>query len=58
MVISGDDFETIANGFVLALVPETAANWFIKVGVVVIGNGWVCGYRRQLAYFKSAMVGS
>ena len=33
VVISSDDFETVANGFV-------------KVRVMVISDGWVCRYRR------------
>ena len=56
MVISGDDFETVANGFVSTLVARIAANWFVKVGVVVIDDSWVCGYWRQLGMWLSATV--
>ena len=44
VVISSDDFETVANGFV-------------KVRVMVISDGWVCHYRRQFEISLSATVG-
>ena len=44
VVISSDDFETVANGFV-------------KVRVMVISDSWVCRYRRQFEISLSATIG-
>ena len=43
VVISSDDFETVANGFV-------------KVRVVVIGDNWACRYRRRFEISLSVTV--